>query len=308
MKQPSRLQIAAATTVIVCMSASIALLQRIDRSRPTATLDTVLYLPSPTIIKRLSLGYDGLLADIYWTRAVQYYGGIHRTGGGRYQLLWPLLNIATRLDPHLTQAYEFGGAFLSAQPPNGAGEPDKAIELVKYGISQNPSDWHLDYDLGFIYYDQKNYGAAANAFLAGSKLPHAHPFLAVLAARMAERGGELETARLLWTTTYQASTDKDIRSNALTHLRALQADAEVIQLESLVATYKKRFGRYPESFLNVARAGMLGGIPVDPAGHPYKLEADGKVLVSDPDALPFLENGLPPGYVSTDVVKNSSAK
>ena len=30
---------------------------------------------SPKAVKRLSLGYDGLLADIYWTRAVQYFGG-----------------------------------------------------------------------------------------------------------------------------------------------------------------------------------------------------------------------------------------
>jgi hypothetical protein len=27
------------------------------------------------VIKKLSLGYGGLLADIYWMRAVQYYGG-----------------------------------------------------------------------------------------------------------------------------------------------------------------------------------------------------------------------------------------
>ena len=28
----------------------------------------------------MSLGYDGLLADIYWTRAVQYFGGKHHDG------------------------------------------------------------------------------------------------------------------------------------------------------------------------------------------------------------------------------------
>lgn len=33
-----------------------------------------LLLRSGPMLKRLSLGYDSLLGDIYWTRAVQYYG------------------------------------------------------------------------------------------------------------------------------------------------------------------------------------------------------------------------------------------
>lgn len=292
----------AAGLLVVSLACAIALLSHIDRIRPTATIDEVLYLPSPNVIKRLSLGYDGLLADVYWTRAVQYYGSMRVSGGGRYRLLWPLLNITTHLDTHLTQAYDFGGAFLSAKAPNGAGEPDKAVELVEYGISQNPDDWHLYYDLGSIYYDQKDYRHAAAAFLGGSRLPNAHPFLAVLAARMAEHGGELETARLLWKTTYQTSSDKDIRANAITHLRALKADDDVDQLERLAETYKQRSGHYPMSFLDMARAGMLSGVPVDPTGHPYKLENNGKVLVSDPDALPFLERGLPPGYVPIETL------
>ena len=308
MTQRSRVNAVATSVLVACMAFSAALLWHIDRTRPAATLDNVLYLSSPKVIKKLSLGYEGLMANIYWTRVVQYYGGIHRAGGGKYELLWPLLNITTQLDPHLTQAYEFGGSFLSAKPPTGAGLPDKAVELVEYGISQNPDNWHLYYDLGFIYYDQKQYRDAASAFFAGSKLPDAHPFLAVLAARMAEHGGELETARLLWRTTYQTSADKDIRSNALTHLRALQADDDVVQLKRIAENYKQRFGRNPSNFLEIVRAGMLGGIPVDPAGHPYKLGPNGSVFVSDPDALPFLENGLPPGYVAKDVLETSHAQ
>jgi tetratricopeptide (TPR) repeat protein len=305
MNRPKRVAAIASVLLVACLAGSVALLSHIDRIRPTATLEEVLYLPSPNVLKRLSLGYDGLLADIYWTRAVQYYGATHRDGGGRYQLLWPLLNITAHLDPHLTQAYEFGGAFLSAKPPNGAGLPDRAIELVEYGIRENPNDWHLYYDLGFIHYDLKDYRGAANAFLRGSRLPNAHPVLAILAARMAEHGGELQTARILWKATYQTSNDKDIRANALTHLRALQADDDVIQLERLVETYRKRFGHYPASFQEVSQAGLLGGIPIDPAGHPYKIEAKGKVQVSNPDDLPFLEKGLPPGYVPKDVIEGA---
>jgi hypothetical protein len=43
---------------------------------------------------------------------------------------------------------------------------------------------------------------------------------------------------------------------------------------------------------------MLRGIPVDPLGNPYRLMFDGRVEVFNPDDLPFIEKGTPPGYVA----------
>ena len=62
------------------LAGSVLLLRRVDQVRTGATLEEVLYISSPQALKRLSLGYDGLLADIYWTRAVQYYGSKHHDG------------------------------------------------------------------------------------------------------------------------------------------------------------------------------------------------------------------------------------
>src|SRR6266568_2379099 len=292
-------QVTAAATglLLLCLAGSGLLVLQVDQVRGGATVQDVLYVSSPKLLKRLSLGYEGLLADVYWTRAVQYFGEKHQAGGGRYELLWPLLNITTQLDPHLIPAYAFGQTFLSARPPNGAGIPEKAIELVEYGIRNNPDDWHLYYDLGFIYYDQKDYHGASDAFLRGSKVPNAHPFLKVLAAKMAENGGDLEAAHMLWTATYQTSHDKNIRANAAAHLRAVHVDEKVPQLERLIDTYRQRMGHLPNSFFEMIRAGFLRGIPVDPLGNPYQLTTDGHVLLSDPDSVPFAQKGLPLGYV-----------
>src|SRR5436853_5422678 len=90
--------------LIVSFAASVLLLHRMDQVRAGATLEEVLYISSPKALKRLSLGYDGLLADIYWTRAVQYFGNRHRGGPENYKLLAPLLEITTYLDPHLVVA------------------------------------------------------------------------------------------------------------------------------------------------------------------------------------------------------------
>jgi len=293
-----RTTITASIVLIVCMAASVMLLRRLDQMRTGATLEEVLYVSSPKVVKRLSLGYEGLLADIYWTRAVQYFGGHHHAGAEHYDLLAPLLEITTELDPHLLIAYQFGANFLAPQPPQGAGLPQRAIELAEYGIRNNPDDWQLYYQLGFIYYiDLKDYPHAADAFLRGSRVPNAHPWMKLLAALMAEHAGETRTAQMLWTTTYETSRDRDVRANAAAHLRALQVDEDVAALEALVARYRAETGHLPGSLADLQSAGMLRSIPADPLGHPYKLMPEGRIEVQVPDDLPFIVKGTPPGYV-----------
>jgi len=287
----------ASVVLLTSLAASVFLLRRLDQVHPSATLEEVLYFNSPKWVKRLSLGYDGLLADIYWTRAVQYFGGKHRAGATDYKLLYPLLEITTALDPKLIVAYQFGANFLAPKAPEGAGMPDKAITLVNYGIQNNPNEWKLYYELGFIYYmDLKDYRKAADAFDRGTKAPNAHPFLRLLAAQMAEHAGEIQTARMLWQATYVSSQDKHIRANATTHLAALQVDEDITELEKIVAAYRERTGKPPSSYTQLIATGMLRGVPVDPDGNPYRLMGDGRIELRNPENFPFVAKGLPPGY------------
>jgi len=297
MKQRRKVSRIAGACLLISLAASALLLHRIDQLRPAATIEEVLYLNSPKVLKRLSLGYDGLLADIYWTRAVQYFGFRHHNRELSYTLLAPLLEITTHLDPHLVVAYQFGASFLAPPPPYGAGEPERAIQLMQYGIQNNPDDWKLYYNLGFVYYmNLKDYKQAADAFDRGSKIPNAHPFLRLLAAQMAEHAGDFDTARMMWSATYQNTQDQLIRQNATEHLRALRVDEDVAHLQQAVTRFGERTGRLPTSMSELAVAEGLPGIPVDPDGHPYKLTPDGRVEVRVPDDFPFATLGLPPGY------------
>jgi tetratricopeptide (TPR) repeat protein len=277
------------------LGGAIAFLRKAEQTRPQPNLEDVLYIPSAKTLKRMSLGYNGLLADIYWTRAVQYFGWKHKQHAPDYKLLYPLLDITTQLDPHLIVAYRFGAIFLAQERPEGAGEPERAVELIESGIKANPDDWHLYYDLGFVYaMNLQNYAAAADAFKRGSRLPHTHPFLRILAADMAQHGGDLETARLMWQTTYSTSDDPSIKANAQHHLEALQVDETIPKLEALVKQFREKTGQQPTSFVPLVQAGLIRGIPVDPLGHPYRLFPDGHVEVQDPQAWSFLRRGLPP--------------
>src|SRR5437867_10474546 len=109
-RRRSKVVVVAGTLLVACMISSVLLLRGLDQVRSGATLQEFLYISSPKLIKRVSLGYEGLLADIYWTRAVQYYGGLlhNENVGANYELLWPLLNITTQLDPHIIPAYRYG--------------------------------------------------------------------------------------------------------------------------------------------------------------------------------------------------------
>jgi tetratricopeptide (TPR) repeat protein len=304
MKSRRQTTIIAAACLAVSLAASVEALRRVDQVRPQATLDEVLYINSPTVLKRASLGYDGLLADIYWTRAVQYFGNRHHNYAQSYNLLAPLLEITTTLDPHLLVAYQFGASFLAPKPPNGAGQSDRAVQLMEYGIQNNPNEWRLYYNLGFVYYTElKDYSKAADAFTRGSQVPGAHPFLRVLAGLMAQHAGDFETARALWAATYQTSQDKLIRQNAAEHLRALRVDQDVTNLQGAVTRFGQRTGRLPSNISELAAAEGLRGLPLDPDGNPYRLTAEGRILVQIPDDFPFITTGTPPGYKPTGAPK-----
>ena len=296
MSATRRVNLVATAVLLLSIGGGVATLRGIDRLRGPSSAQEQLYLQSGKTLRRISLGYTGLLADIYWTRAVQYFGEQHHSGSGDYRLLSPLLEITTELDPKLLPAYQFGATFLAPKPPAGAGLPGAALALTKYGIAHNPEQWRLYYNLGFLYYTELNdYAKAADAFAQGARLPGTNEFMPILAARMAQHAGEFDTARMLWFTTYQSTKDDMIRQNAVDHLLALQADEDVTRLEQVVEKYRAQTGHLPSRLSDLDRAGFIHGAPIDPKSHPYKLTSDGRVEVQDPQAIPFLTKGLAPG-------------
>jgi hypothetical protein len=301
MSSQNRVMLTSLLVLIASMALSVLTLRAVDRVRGESTLQEVLYIPSANTVKHLSLGYDGLLADLYWTRVVQYFGGKHHVKAKQYELLKPLLQITTTLDPHLIVAYEFGSVFLAQQPPEGAGDPMAAAELVKRGINQNPSQWRLYYSLGFIYWQELHDAkSASQAFLKGSQIPGAQVWMKVMAAALAQHSDDHQTARYLWTNIYQNSEDTLIKQNALKRLAALRVDEDVVFLQTYIERYKQQFGHFPANLQELQTAGWVRRLPMDPLGYPYQIR-DGRVEVAHPDELPFITKGLPPGHEASDI-------
>jgi tetratricopeptide (TPR) repeat protein len=248
-------------------------------------------LRSGKLMKLMSLEYAPLMADIYWTRVVQYYGNKHSQGKTNLELLWPLLDITTTLDPNLLVAYRFGAVFLAQAAPAGAGRPDLAVELIKRGIEANPDYWRLYEDLGFVYYfDLKDYKKASEAFLEGSKKPNAQVWMKVMAAHIAAEGESFSTSFFLWTDIFESASDPSVKKNALIQLQLLKAKEECKQLDELADEYQKRNGKRPTHMAELIRAGLLRGVPKDPAGFAYVFGENGKAELNVES--PLLEQQL----------------
>lgn len=270
----------ASVVLLLALAGSIVLRMRIDRNSGRGAAAPIAYVTSGETLRRFSLGYNGLLADIYWTRVVQYFGRQRLASGGNFQDLGQLLRVTTELDPHLLIAYRFGAIFLAGKQPAGAGQPEEALALIRRGIAANPSYWRLWQDLGFIYYwDLKDYDHAARAFEAGSRQPGADLWMKSLAASVAGQGGELETSRLLWSEVYAQAGNESIRRSAAQHLAAIKAAEDIDHLNRILSDFARRQRRPAASITELVRAGALQGEPADPSGVRYILARDGKAAL-----------------------------
>ena len=255
---------------------------RIDAERASLNLESEeLMLRSGTMVKVLSLEYAPLMAAIYWTRAVQYFGEKHVLKDQNLELLWPLLDISTTLDPQLLPAYRTGSTFLSDSPPRGAGEPDLAVKLLDRGIKANPDQWRLYQDLGNVcYFDKKDYVKASEAFATGSNFPGAYIWMKAMAAKIAAEGESLETSYFLWQQIYNTTNDPQLKNNAASHLRLLKVDIDCREINRIADEYEKQTGQRAAKMNELVQAGLLRGIPKDLEGYPYVLDEHGKAELS----------------------------
>jgi hypothetical protein len=279
--------------LVVLMGATMGLQLVRDEQAPLQTDPShLLYVRSPAAMARLALSYKSLLADLYWTRSVQHYGGTKLSTDPRkkYDLLYPLLDLTTSLDPRFNIAYHFGATFLAEPFPGGPGRPDQAIALLKKGLRAQPDHWEFAQAIGFVYYWWlADYRTASEWFRRASTMPRAPNWMAPLAAVTFAQGGSLDSSRMLWQQIARTAEQDWLRSAAQRGLRQLDAMDQLTALDRVASAYAERIGTPPTTWSDLARAGYLRGTPVDPVGVPYALTADGHVdlgLTSSLNPLP----------------------
>jgi hypothetical protein len=301
----SRRQIAAGLSFVATLFAVAVWLQVVRDG--SFTLDTsdeeTLYL-SQRATSRAVFAQRPLAADLYWIRAIQYYGGRTKEAKGRFsdalepppvlaakapvtfELLYPLLDIATTLDPRFNIAYRFGAIFLSENYPHGPGRPDQAVVLLEKGLKAMPEKWQYWQDIGFVYYwNVHDYRRAADAFQRGAAVSGAPWWMKSLAATTLGKGGDRGASRLLWQQIYETANNDFARNAARTKLQQLDAIEIIERLQKAVDALVSSSGTQVTEWRPLIRSGVIPGVPLDPAGVPYELSSSSKVQLSQQSPL-----------------------
>lgn len=272
--------------IVVGMTCAALLVRWTDTLRPPVdpnVIDESLYLNDKTA-RRMSLGFNGLAADWYWMRSLQYVGKklLGSTGDIslddlsvlNLKLLVPLLENATTLDPEFIEPYEYAAIVLPAM------DAEQAIRLTQKGIDANPNAWRLYHHLGYIYWRQGRYELASETYGRGAQIPGAPAWMEAMKAKLLDDGGSRSTAREIYTRMYEQSNEADVKAMAHKHLMRLESLDERDGLRKLFTTYKARTGKCPDSwreleplFRTLRIPVDQSGAPLDPSGAPYMLKA-----------------------------------
>jgi tetratricopeptide (TPR) repeat protein len=261
---------------------------RTDHAKQFA--ESQLYLSGPAA-KRLTLAFNGLAADWYWMRSLQYVGrkivNHQETHDTQFvltdlasldlRLLASLLDVATTLDPQFIPVYEYGAMILPEV------NPDQAIALLNKGIAANPTSWQLHQHLGYIYWQRREYARASEIYAAGAKLSGAPAWMTAMSARLKADAGSRDAAREMYQRLYETSDDKTVKEMVVAHLMRLDwlDDREVIT--RALDEFRTRAGRCPTSWRELVplfrgttlRIDPANGTPVDPSGIAYRLTNNG---------------------------------
>jgi hypothetical protein len=294
-----------------CAAALFPLQAWIDSRVPSdRAAEDALYLSRGESVKSLAIGYDSLLADVYWMRAIQFFGSrvlsdrtVLNNPGGRLDLLYPLLDVATTLDPHAIPPYRFGGFFVHDYVNR-----DRGRALLEKGVRNNPDDYRLYQDLAYLAWTDGDCATASRFYDEGSAAPNAPAWMKPLGAAILARCGQPDLAYEMLARQYESTDDPRVREELALDIKRFRAVNEVNYLHSAAAAFREQTGAFPTSLAQLVRvlrpqqgAPPLrlgpGGAPLDPDGNPYVYNPATGEVSTDPKSadLPNLRATVAPG-------------
>ena len=260
------------------------------RLHPSRTINQAasLWTMPPVVLKVLAGEFKGLISDlIVLDVGAQLGTHVLRTKEGDYKAInkkqhWPsiykLFTNSQALDPSFQQTYMLAQGWL----PWDADMIDETKVILKTAEKNRPCDWRPLHFIGFnTYYFLNNVGEAGKIFIEAGKTPNAPPFLAIVGARLAQKGGETQAAIVL-----MKSMLKDKQQNNPDYNRImdrLNALEGVLVLEIAVDNYKNTFQRYPDNLDELLKVGLLKALPGNPYNVEYCIDSAGMIYFDKPD-------------------------
>jgi hypothetical protein len=178
-------------------------------SREHTAPSSMAYVPQTEKIRPFLLGFHSAYADFLWIRTTLYFGG-HFLTDKQYPWLIHMVDLVTRLNPHLYPAYEFAGLML----PDICKNPDAARIILERGVaSPVERKWKLYYYLGMLYYRYYDDRERAATCLACAVTQPGSPGvrMAGIAAAMFRKAGKPEEGKDFLGLMYALSENPEVK-------------------------------------------------------------------------------------------------
>ncbi|MCP5069370.1 MAG: hypothetical protein GY946_22625 [bacterium] len=244
-----------------------------DRSVEAAATGDVGPLPDGKVIRVISLGFERLVADLFWVRTT-YYIGDSASADANYPAAEALANLVTDIDPHFDSVYVLMSSVL-----NGLRwDPDAAIALLEKG-AQHSNYWRIHFLLGFNYFMDKNDYAAGAKHLQRAVELGGPTYLQLLVSRLYSHGGDPATAMSFIRARLEQEQHPRIKAQLERRLADIWITRDLGLIDKAIAKYRAAHGRDAASPRALVEAGFMKREPLDPKKQPYYIEA-GKAACS----------------------------
>jgi hypothetical protein len=242
----------------------------------------LLYLPTPEILKLVSLGNQGLMADLLYIWSIQYYSQFALDE--KFLYLETVFDLVTDLDPRFFDAYRIGALIMTLQRSGDPAQHKAAIvRLYDKGLRNMPDSWELAevaaWDAHLVLNDQE---LAVRWMRAAAERPGAPPEVKRVYGRWRDNihGWTVEDSVAYWEgVVAEANRTVDIRL-ATSHLYDSYVTLHRRRLDPLLAAIRQRTGECPESWQEVVERGLLPAAPLDYVGNPYGIDRESCTLVA----------------------------
>lgn len=197
------------------------------------------FVPDPNHVRALALGFDAILADYQWLRAVQVVGGADTVDSERASQLGQLVDVVTTLNPHVDHPYRFAAIWLT----NDEAQVREGMRLLRRATQTHPGDWRNQFYLGYaLFYYLGDFDQAAESLERAMTLPGAPAYLPRLVARLKAQNGGIDVAEIFLREMLQNSLDPEDEAKIQIALDEIEIEHKARFLDRARRAYRKLTG------------------------------------------------------------------
>jgi hypothetical protein len=249
-------------------------LRSIERTDPLGR--RLLYLPSHEMLDLVSLGNEGLMADLLFLWSIQYYSSYRPDETFLY--LETVYDLITDLDPLYFDAYRVGALIMMLDLHANPKVQKKAIErLFDKGLANMPDNWELAEVAAWDAHLQlRDPELALKYARIGAERPGAPHRLKRVYGRWSEQQEKwtISDSITYWEEVLAEATRWPEVVLSKNHLYDAYARRDATVLDPMLADYRARFGRCADGWQELIDLGWLNAVPLDYVGNPYRIDGD----------------------------------